>query len=539
MGIKGALSDVSLADISQLLGMGGKTGCLTLTHKENHGSVYFEEGRVIFASVANRSDRIGELLVAREVINREQLSAAMAHQSWGTGQRLLGEVLVELGSLTQEKLEEHLSVQMEEAVYLIFQWSEGTFEFEPEVMPDEGLFRISISIDALLMEGARRVDEWSVVEKKITSMDLIFSLERDPLEDEGLDLTDDQKGIIPLIDGERSVTDLVEDSGLAEFDTGKALYGLIQAGFAVQVGRRVAEDTAEGSLDDHMGLGLAAYKSGSMDDATREFRKALEFDPTHPEARAHLALISLRQGKAQEAIVHFDGMAEDTKPSYPLLRNRALAYERLGSYAEALSTLEAAEKLDADDAGLALARGIVQMKSGDGAAAMGSFKVYQDKLGSEKPPPMLYAFSILAAGLTGDMGRAFEIGEEGLKQYPDEGAILVNAGAVLEHRGDSEGATAYYERAVECDSPPPQALKALGDQALGRGDKTQARKHYESALEQAPRLGEDVLIKLGAIELENSNADLTAVLWRRALELNPDNSSLRTRIDQLRATAGT
>ena len=58
-------------------------------------------------------------------------------------------------------------------------------------------------------------------------------------------------------------------------------------------------------------------------------------------------------------------------------------------------------------------------------------------------------------------------------------------------------------------------------------------------MEQAPRLGEDVLIKLGAIELENSNADLTAVLWRRALELNPDNSSLRTKIDQLRATAGT
>ena len=163
-----------------------------------------------------------------------------------------------------------LSVQMEEAVYIIFQWSEGTFEFEPDIMPEEGKFRISISIDALLMEGARRVDEWSVVEKKITSMDLIFSLERNPLEDEGLDLTDDQKGIIPLIDGERSVTDLVDDSGLAEFDTGKALYGLIQAGFAVQVGRRVAEDKAEGSVDEHVGLGLVAYKSGLMDDASRE-----------------------------------------------------------------------------------------------------------------------------------------------------------------------------------------------------------------------------------------------------------------------------
>ena len=538
MAIQGALSDVSLADISQLLGMGGKTGCLTLTNYGNTGSVYFEGGRVIFATVANRLDRLGDLLVTHQVITRDQLSEAVARQTPSTGQRL-GEVLVEQGSLTQEKLDEYIAVQIEEAVYLIFQWNEGTFKFDPDIIPEESVFRVSLSIDGLLMEGARRVDEWSVVEKKITSMDLVFALERDPLEDEGLDLTDDQKLIIPLIDGQRSVMDLVAVSGLVEFDTGKALYGLIQAGFAVQVAKRVAEDEAKGSLEQALKAGLAAYKSGLMDDATREFRRALEVDPTHAEARGHLALISLRQGKAHEAIVHFDGMDAATTPTYALLRNRSLAYERLGRYAEALSTLTEAEKLDADDAGLALARGIVQMKSGDGAAAMGSLKVYQDKLGSEKPLPMFYAFSVLAAGLAGDMGRALEIGEEGLKQYPEDGAILVNAGAVLEHRGDGEAATAYYERAIKSDSPPPQAFKALGDQALGHGDKAQAAKYYELAVQEDPRLGEDVFIKLGAIALENSNTEAGGALWRRALELNPDNLTLRTKVEQLGDTAGT
>ena len=538
MALQGALSDVSLADISQLLGMGGKTGCLTLTNYGNSGSVYFEAGRVIFATVANRLDRLGDLLVTHQVITRDQLAAAVARQTPNSGQRL-GEVLVELGSLTQEKLEEYIAVQIEEAVYLVFQWNEGTFQFDPDVVPEESVFRVSLSIDGLLMEGARRVDEWSVVEKKITSMDLVFALERNPLEDEGLDLTDDQRLIIPLVDGQRSVMDLVDVSGLVEFDTGKALYGLIQAGFAVQVAKRVAEDEAKGSLEQALKAGLEAYKSGMMDDATREFRKTLEVDPTHAEARAHLALISLRQGKAHQAIVHFDGMDEATKPTYALLRNRSLAYERMGKYAEALSTLTEAEKLDADDAGLALARGIVEMKSGDGAAAMGSFKVYQDKLGSEKPLPMFYAFSVLAAGLAGDMGRALEISEEGLKQYPLDGAILVNAGAVLEHRGDGEAATAYYERAIKGDSPPPQAFKALGDHALGRGDKAQAAEYYELAVKEDPRLGEDVFIKLGAIALENSNTEAGAALWRRALELNPDNLALRTKVDQLGDTAGT
>ena len=239
-----------------------------------------------------------------------------------------------------------------------------------------------------------------------------------------------------------------------------------------------------------------------------------------------------------EALVHFDGMGEDAEPTYALLRNRSFAYERLGQFDEALSTLDAAEKLDAEDSGLALARGIVQMKSGDSVAAMGSLKAYQDKLGAEKAPPMFYAFSVIASGLAGDMDRALEIGEEGLKQYPDEGAILVNAGAILEHRGDGEGASAYYERAINGDSPPPQAFKALGDQALGRGDKALVQKHYEAAVNADPRLGEDVFLKLGAILLENSNAEEAAVMWRRALELNPDNSSIRSKLDQLGATAG-
>jgi tetratricopeptide (TPR) repeat protein len=204
-----------------------------------------------------------------------------------------------------------------------------------------------------------------------------------------------------------------------------------------------------------------------------------------------------------------------------------------------LATLDEAEKLNGDDAGLSLARGIVQMKSGDGVAAMDSLMAYQEKLGSEQAPPIFYAFTVMAAGLAGDMGQALKISEEGLQLYPDEGAILVNSGAILEHRGDSEGATAYYERAIKGDAPPPQAYKALGGQALGRGDKAQAQKQYEAALQEDPRLGEDILLKLGAILLESSNAEGAAGMWRRALDLNPDNLTIRTKLDQLGAAAGT
>ena len=81
MAIEGALQDVALADICQLLAMGMKTGCLSLTDRSNFGYIYFERGRVIYASVLNRPDRLGELLVRNGVISRAQLSAAMEAQS--------------------------------------------------------------------------------------------------------------------------------------------------------------------------------------------------------------------------------------------------------------------------------------------------------------------------------------------------------------------------------------------------------------------------------------------------------------------------
>src|SRR5687768_3047931 len=112
MAIEGALQDVSLADICQLLAMGRKTGCLSMTDRSNFGYIYFEDGRVIYASVLNRPDRLGELLVRNGVITRSQLSEAMEAQAHERGMRL-GQILVRQGALTDAELRRWVSKQIE------------------------------------------------------------------------------------------------------------------------------------------------------------------------------------------------------------------------------------------------------------------------------------------------------------------------------------------------------------------------------------------------------------------------------------------
>src|SRR5207249_2018335 len=77
--------------------------------------------------------------------------------------------------------ERYMRVQIEESVYYLFTWTQGTFNFEADVRPERQDFLVSINPESLLLEGARRVDEWSLIEKKMPSFDLIFVLDKDRL----------------------------------------------------------------------------------------------------------------------------------------------------------------------------------------------------------------------------------------------------------------------------------------------------------------------------------------------------------------------
>ena len=537
MAIEGSLQDVALADICQLLAMGRKTGCLSITDRSNFGYVYFEEGRVIYASVLNRPDRLGELLVRNNVITRVDLSTAMEAQAHERGVRL-GELLVRKGALTEEQLSRYISLQIEEAVYHLFTWSQGSFHFDPDQRPDEeGLFLVNISAESLLMEGARRVGEWGLIEKKIPSLDLVFAMQKSPDQaDEDVELTAGQKKLIPLIDGHRTVEELALESGMVEFDTCKALYGLLQAGFVGRAGQRdhvVAEGAGGAEVTQHLNLGVAFYRSGMMEDAVREFQAVLEQEPKHPRALFRLGLIAFHAGRLNEALEHFDRMPEEARESYSVLRNRALSLEHLNRFPEALEVLERAEKLRPGDPALSLARGIVRLRSGDTAGSLEALRAYRTAATLKKPSALYYAFTGLAAALAGEFDYAVQVGREGLAHYPSCGPLLVNAGAVLERRGEGEAAEGLYARAVQTQPPPAQAHKNLGDQAWARGDQVAARVHYEKAVKIEPRLGDDIYLRLGNIAYKDQDLDVARLLWRRALELNPKNDMVRTNLESV------
>src|SRR2546426_2384479 len=101
--------------------------------------------------------RLGDILVKHQKIRSDQLDAAIHRQSKERDKKL-GEILVGMGVISQEDLERYMRVQIEESVYYLFTWTQGTFNFESEVRPERQDFLVNINPESLLLEGARRVD---------------------------------------------------------------------------------------------------------------------------------------------------------------------------------------------------------------------------------------------------------------------------------------------------------------------------------------------------------------------------------------------
>jgi tetratricopeptide (TPR) repeat protein len=537
MAIKGSLKEASLPDVIQLLFLGRRTGCLALADRHNFGTIYFDEGQIVYAAIVNRRDRLGDILVRSGRITPEQLQTAISRQEEDREHKL-GEILVELGALPRADLEQYMRLQIEEAVYYLFTWTSGTFNFEAGVRPEREDFLVRINPEYLLLEGARRVDEWSLIQKKIPTFDLIFQVDPAHLGESSPELAPEQQRLVPLLDGSRDVQQVIDDSGLVEFEVGKALFGLITAGFARRVGTSaaVAPRVNEGRIEEHRNLGVAFYKAAMFDEALREFRRVSDLRATDASAPFFLGLIALRQGRWEEAVDGFRQAIEKGGAKAAALHNLGLALERLGRLEEAEAACADAAGRARDDARIILGWGVVALKRGDYAMAQSRLSRAAELLGGKTAPALWYWAATLAhAGLEDNAG-ALRAARAGADAFPASAVLQNNLAVLLELGGEAAAAEKMLRAALAEDPSLPQISKNLADILYRNGRYEEAREAYERAAKLAPELGDDLYFKLGNIAYRKRDRDRARESWGRATALNPGHELARANLEMLDLT---
>jgi tetratricopeptide (TPR) repeat protein len=534
MAIKGSLKEASLPDVIQLLFLGRRTGCLALADRQNFGTIHFDEGNIVYATIVNRRDRLGDILLRSGRITAEQLQQAVDRQG-GEREQKLGEILVGQGAISRDELQHYIRVQIEEAVYYLFTWNSGTFNFEAGVRPEREDFLVRINPEYLLLEGARRVDEWSLIEKKIPSFDLIFAVDGAHLGESDAELSAEQRALVRLLDGTRDVTQVMEESGLIEFEVGKALFGLITAGFARRVGTSAASAPRvnDSRVDEHRNLGIAFYKAAMLDEALREFRRVAELRPADAGAGFFLGLIALRQARWEEAAACFRQAVEKGGSRVPALHNLALALERMGRLEEAETAYAEAAGRARDDARVMLGWAVVALRRGEYQVAEGRLARARELAGGKPLPALWYWASTLASIGLDDPESARRTAEEGAAAYPANPVLGNNLAVLRELGGDVAGAESLLRAGLAEDASLPQISKNLADILYRNGRYDDAREAYERAAKLAPELGDDLYFKLGNIAYRRRDHDRARESWRRATELNPGHELARANLEML------
>jgi hypothetical protein len=230
MSLTGNLNTISFPDLLQLLSQGKKTGTLTLSRHRMQKQIAFRNGNVIYAcSVNDKEDLFGSMLLKRGRISKSDLKRALQVQK-SSGKKL-GTVLVELDLFSREEVIEALKLQIEEIVYTLFGWDEAQFGFDEGKLPPDDQIQTELNTVNIIMEGTRRIDEWVEVQKVLPGPDVPLKpvLVPQGIREE-VRLTLDEFQMLVLVDGNRTVPDLLELSPVGEFVTSKALYKLVVAG---------------------------------------------------------------------------------------------------------------------------------------------------------------------------------------------------------------------------------------------------------------------------------------------------------------------
>ncbi|MCP4448179.1 MAG: response regulator [Myxococcales bacterium] len=228
--LRGDLHVIPIAEVLQLLDTQQQSGILQLTRGEAKIEVFFRDGQVDMAIARELSNEylLGRYMLDTELISQEDLTGFL--ESRGSGSKLLGSQLVQLGYISDSELKLVLQQQTRGLIYEVLRWSFGSFQFLrtrelPAVAIDAML---GLDVEGILMEGFRRVGEWHLIEREINDFEMVFLRNEDSVAQMGRGrLTREELSVLELVNGKNTVKELIRESRMGSYEVSKMLFRLL------------------------------------------------------------------------------------------------------------------------------------------------------------------------------------------------------------------------------------------------------------------------------------------------------------------------
>lgn len=288
MGLAGNLRTMSLPDILQWIEQGRKAGTLHLDRQSIQKRIVFRDGSIFSSWSNDPRESLGQFLVSHRYVSEEQLFKALLTQE--KEGRLIGSILTSEAVLTEADLQRALREKAEETIYDLFLWPEGRFEFKDDEIPDNILFHLRMGVQGVILEGIRRVDEWTRIKNVFPSMRTTFKVKGAPITVED----PEERQALGLVAAGKSLAEIALEMHRTDFDTASLLFALCAQEI---IGVDAAPEALKTSdpLATIKGLLTAGYEclqAKRYDDARKAYEEVLVLDRLNQNAKKGLIAVS-------------------------------------------------------------------------------------------------------------------------------------------------------------------------------------------------------------------------------------------------------
>jgi hypothetical protein len=226
--LAGDLAEMQPSDLLNFLHQGRRTGVLLTRTHEVERAVVLTDGNVAWACSTSPGERIGELLANMGLVGRERIEAALREQQATREKKRIGQLLVEHGHLGPDEVWRGLKHQVVEIFLGLLVTQSGSFVFLRGVEKAKLPAQLAIDTQGMLLDGLRRLDEMELYRTRVPSFEAKPKPSGKPPSGK---LSLEEQRVLSLADGSRSVGDLSATTSFGEFETTKAVFKLIEAGY--------------------------------------------------------------------------------------------------------------------------------------------------------------------------------------------------------------------------------------------------------------------------------------------------------------------
>jgi hypothetical protein len=228
MALTGNLRDFSTSQLLNLVNLARKTGTLTVEGSQV-AQIAFRDGKLVHASLGSNSD-LANVLHQAGLLSEEQ-NRIIQTRARGAGDKQLGHLLVRAGLVTQSDIIQSVRDHILETVFKLFTWVEGLFRFEANAGPPPDRITIPIDLDSVILEGSRRMTEWSHLQEELPHLEVALRFPDQPSSRlRNINLTVEEWRVVSFVSPRNSIGQIAAALNMSEFQIRRIVYGMVQAG---------------------------------------------------------------------------------------------------------------------------------------------------------------------------------------------------------------------------------------------------------------------------------------------------------------------